>query len=341
MTDFFTTVRSYILEYLPNQKCLSKNTIKAHKNTLNLFVSYLRSEKHMKVDTITFSTFDKQIFTDFLQWLTDNRSCSVSSRNQRLSILRTFFGYAGELDCMQVSLELMVKKIPTVKEPKNMPAFLSENALKVLLEQPNTAKSNGFRDMVFMTLMYDTAARCSELLDMKVCDLKLNVAHPIAYLRGKGNKVRSVPLMAKTVEHCKQYLKRFHPDNDHTSTDYFFYTIYHDERHRMTPAAVGAFVKKYGNIAKHKCPEMPERVHPHQLRHTRAIHMYRDGMPLVLVSEYLGHANTVTTKTYAYADAEMKRRALEKLGKKHEQPNETKSIWHNNEDMILKLSGLK
>ena len=56
-----------------------------------------------------------------------------------------------------------------------------------------------------MILMYDTAARCSELLDMKVCDLRLDAKHPIAYLHGKGRKIRTVPLLSKTVQHCKQY----------------------------------------------------------------------------------------------------------------------------------------
>jgi len=341
MTDFFGTIRSYLLEYLPNQKCFSLNTIKAHKNALNLFVSFLRDERQMKIVSINFSVLDRQIFIDFLQWLTENRGCSLSSRNQRLSILRTFFGYAGQLDCLQVALELAVKRIPTAREPKTMPVFLSENSLKALLEQPNVAKSNGFRDRFFMVLMYDTAARCSELLDMKVCDLKLNSTHPIAYLRGKGNKVRLVPLMPKTVEYCHQYLKKFHPNTDGTSGEHLFYTTIHEAKNRMTAATVGAFMKIYGNSARSSCPEMPERVHPHQLRHTRAIHLYRDGMPLVLVGEYLGHANPITTKTYAYADAEMKRRVLEKLHKNRNTPQEIKPIWQNDDEMILKLSGLK
>lgn len=341
MTDFFATVRSYLLEYLPNQKCFSPNTVKAHKNALNLFISFLRSEKQMKVEKIAFSAFDTQIFVDFLQWLTEARGCSIASRNQRLSLLRKFFGYAGGIDCTHMSLALALKKMPNAREPKKMPVFLSENALKYLLEQPNIAKYNGFRDAVFMSLMYDTAARCAELLDMKICDLKLNVAHPIAYVMGKGSKVRSVPLMPKTVEQCKQYLSTFHPNSNHTSTDYLFYTISHGKRNQMTHGAALAFIKKYGKSAKLVCPEVPEKVYPHQLRHSRAIHMYREGMPLVLVGEYLGHENPVTTKIYAHADSEMKRRALEKSGKHHGQSQDVRPAWQNDEDMILRLSGLK
>jgi len=340
MNDFFKTIRSYLLEYLPKQKCVSPNTVKAHKNALNLFVSFLRAEKQLKVESIRFDTMDKPLILDFLGWLVDSRGCSLSSRNQRLSILRTFFEYAGQLDCSQIALEISIKKIPAARHSKTMVEFLPEPALKALLEQPNPAKLNGLRDRFFMSLLYDTAARCSELLDMRVCDLKINTKHPIAYLRGKGGKVRAVPIMPKTVDHCKHYLNIFHADADPEIESYLFYTTIHGKRNRMSSATVGKFMKKYGDMARSVCSEVPVRVHPHQLRHTRAIHMYRDGMPLVLVGEFLGHVNPDTTKIYAYADTEMKRKALEKAGMHQSADAEIVPIWHDDENMILRLSGL-
>jgi site-specific recombinase XerD len=342
MTDFFGAIQSYLLDYLPNQKCLSANTIKSHKNCLNLFVSYLRKERHMKIGKITFAVIDKQVILDFLQWLLDTRNISRTSRSQRLSVLRTFFAYAGELDCTQIALEQAVKKIPLGRKQSKIVEYLSENALKAVLEQPDTNRLNGQRDRFFMTLMYDTAARVSELLDMKICDLKMDTEHPVAYLRGKGNKVRSVPVMLpKTIEHYKGYMRVFHPNAASTSADYLFYTNLHDERHRLTAAAVGKFMKKYGELAREQCSEVPERVHPHQLRHTRAIHLYRGGYPLVLVGEYLGHANPVTTKIYAYADSEMKRKALEKADAFHGDASDEAAVWEDNEEMMLQLVGLR
>lgn len=341
MNDFFKTVRNYLLDYMPNQKCLSANTIKSHKNCINLFVSYLRKEKGMKVDEINFDIIDKQTILDFLQWLKDTRDCSHNSRQQRLSILRSFFKYAGENDCTRVALEQEIRKIPLGRKKKKMVEFLSENALKVLLEQPNSNRLNGQRDRLFMSLMYDTAGRVSEILDIKICDLKIDTKHPVVYLHGKGDKVRSVPLMPKTIEHCKGYMRVFHPNVLSTSTDYLFFTKSHDQHHRMTPAAVGKFMRKYGEWGREVCPEMPDRVHPHQLRHTRAIHLYRDGVPLVLVGEYLGHADPITTKVYAYADSEMKRKALEKVDAHHGKQSDEIAVWTDDEDMILNLSGLK
>ena len=85
---------------------------------------------------------------------------------------------------------------------------------------------------------------------------------------------------------------------------------------------------------------MPPRVHPHMLRHTRAMHLYRQGMPLPLLADYLGHASVESTRVYAYADAEMKRLAIEKADPLHNQTLRAEPTWAGDEEMILKLSGL-
>ena len=97
---------------------------------------------------------------------------------------------------------------------------------------------------------------------------------------------------------------------------------------------------KYGKLARIACPEIPDKIHPHQLRHTRAIHYYRDGMPLSLIAEILGHASIESTKIYAYADTEMKRAAMEKSDRSCNLTTSSCAVWENDEDMILKLSGL-
>jgi len=341
MNDFFNVVRSYMLDYLPKQKCCSDNTIKSHKMALNLFIEFLRTEKSMKVNKIAFDKIDKQVILDFLEWLEEVRQCSPATRNHRLSILRTFLAYAGGLDCTQIALEIDVKKIPMKKHRQELTDYLPENALKTLFEQPNTRKLNGLRDRFFMTLTYDTAARCSEVLDLKICNLKIDTTNPVVYFLGKGNKMRVVPLMNKTVEHYKHYLKVFHPNADSSSHDLIFYVTRHGQRNRISNDAVEAFMMKYGKDARKICKDVPEKVHAHQLRHSRAVHFYRNGMPLALIGEYLGHVSLDSTKIYAYADAEMKRKAMEKIKDNViDEPNPI-PLWQNNEDMILKLSGLK
>lgn len=131
-------------------------------------------------------------------------------------------------------------------------------------------------------------------------------------LSREGNKTRTVPLMNATVKHLMNYLKLFHPNYPECGNNYLFYTISHGQTHQMSRDTVAFFMKKYGEAARKICPDIPLQVHPHQLRHTRAIHLYRGGMPLALLSEFLGHVSVETTRIYAYADTEVKRDAIEK-----------------------------
>lgn len=338
MTDFFKAVRGFLLEYLPRQRCLSENTIVSYKAGINLLIEFLRHEKHLKIDEIKFALFNRDMILDFLNWLEEKRKCSVSSRNQRLMVLRSFFEYAGTIDGTLVALQLEVAKIPPKKQEGRMVEYLSEDALQTLLLQPNTTKPIGIRDQFFMTLMYDTAARCGEILNLRVRDIRLKPKHSEVYLTGKGSKPRAVALLGRTVELYNRYMRIYHKHSN--PDDYLFYTVIHGIRNRMSADTVAAFMRKYGESARRKCPEVPEKVHPHQLRHTRAIHYYRGGMPLALVAEQLGHASPETTKIYAYADSDMKRKAIEKLGR-NQTTNKVAPIWENNEDMILQLVGLK
>ena len=130
----------------------------------------------------------------------------------------------------------------------------------------------------------------------------------------------------------------FHPAENRKRDDYVFYA-YGGPQRPMSPDTVAAFVKKYGESARHVCTSIPERVHPHMLRHTRAMHLYQDGVPLAMVSEFLGHAQIETTKIYAHADTEMKRKAIQQAANKL---NDTipDALWNtDDEEMMLKLRG--
>lgn len=227
MNDFFDVVRRFLLDYLPKQRCLSENTILSYRQTLNLFVAYMRDEMGIGATELTFSRIDRDAILGFLAWLENARRCSVSTRNQRLMALRSFLDFAGQIDCTQTALYLSACNIPSKESHGRIVEFLTEPSLTALLQQPDPSKPKDLRNLVFMILMYDTAARCSELLDMKVCDLRLDAKHPIAYLHGKGRKIRTVPLLSKTVQHCKQYLRKFHPTADYHSEAPLFFTVIH------------------------------------------------------------------------------------------------------------------
>ena len=111
----------------------------------------------------------------------------------------------------------------------------------------------------------------------------------------------------------------------------------------MSPGNVEKFIKKYGRAARAQNKEVPENLHPHQFRHSRSVHLYRNGMPLPLLSEWLGHAQLETTlQYYANADTKMKREAIEKATSKLNPARTTPVVtidWNDDETM-KKLYGL-
>lgn len=340
----FKLIRDYLVIYLPEQKCCSKETVKSYRESLNILLDYVTKEKKISLEDITFSLLNYQMISDFLNWLEKEKGCCISTRNHRLSCIRSFFNYAGNMDPILLVHRNDLQKIPIKKDVKlKVIDFMSEEALITVLAQPDIETKNGVRDLFFMILMYDTAARDRELLDLKVKDFLADSKTPCVYLTGKGRKKRVVPIMQKTVEHFHKYLDIFHMAQESDSTQYLFYTTRHGLKQQMSDDNVARFMHKYGTSARAVCKEVPLKVHPHMFRKTRAMHLYRAGMPLALLSEWLGHENLETSLIYAYADTEMKREAIQKATGCSNPLNsdKTPAIWKNNEEMIRKLYGLK
>jgi site-specific recombinase XerD len=341
MNDFFHLVRRYLLEYLPSQRRFSENTVRSYRQGLNLYVSYLRDVMQIPTNRIAFRDCTRDSMLGFLDWLGAERGCGATSVNQRLMVLRSFFKYAGETDCAYAAFGADAAAIPARKAKGRTVDFLTEQALKALLAQPDPRNQTGHRNQFFMILMYDAAARCGELLSLRLRDLRHDAARPVVWLHGKGDKTRVVPMLPETVEHCKRYVQAFHGKSPDDKDGLVFHTKSHGEKTRMSADTVALFMRKYGEAARRLCDEVPECVHPHMLRHTRAMHLYRQGMPLHLLSEFLGHASYETTKVYAYADTEMKRVAIEKADILRDGMPPPEPLWTDDEDLILKLSGLR
>ncbi len=187
---------------------------------------------------------------------------------------------------------------------------MSMAAITVIIEQPDANTPKGLRDRFFMILLYDTGARVQEVLSIKLSDLQLERL-PKVTLFGKGRKTRVVPLMEKTVRHLKKYLSVFHDNASQDSDAPLFYSIIHGNKQRLSDRRVRYILQNYGEQARYVCSEVPEKVYPHLFRHSRAMHLYQEGMDLTLVSQWLGHSQLETTQIYAHADTEHKRRAIE------------------------------
>jgi site-specific recombinase XerD len=249
---FYGMIRDFLTVYLPKQKGASFNTIKSYRDTLNIFLEYLRDAMSMPLDRLSFQCINQRHVENFLDWLEERRCYGISSRNQRLSGLRSFCRYAAGRDKTLMSLYLELSDIPKKRQPAVYTEYFSESALKSILAQPDTHKKKGDRDLVFMILLYDTGVRIQEILDIQLQDVHLSGESSYVLVTGKGGKTRVVPIMAKTSEHLLGYLARFHPSP--LGTDFLFYTERKGERTAMSPDNAEKFIAIYGTKARLETP---------------------------------------------------------------------------------------
>src|SRR5690625_1155184 len=92
----FLSIKTYLTVYLPEIRAKSNNTIKSQRDTLNLFFRFLKLKKNLSLHLVTTDDFSSSIVKEFLDWLIDERNCSFTTRNQRLSCIRTFYEYLAE-----------------------------------------------------------------------------------------------------------------------------------------------------------------------------------------------------------------------------------------------------
>lgn len=340
--SFAYCLREYLTVYLPKQRNCSRHTITATKQTWNMLLTHICFGTGRRVESVSFEDLNKQALMNFLDEHEMAKGWLPSTRNHRLACIRSFFRYAASLEPTLVIYYDGIKGIPLKKgvDKSRVVDFLSPEAMGTVLRQPDVSTKMGIRDTFFMMLMYDWAARDCEMLSMRFCDIDAD--KKTVYLLGKGNKPRLVPISEDTVCHFQRYAKLYHSANDGTSL--MFYTVHRNAKTPMSDDNVARFLRKYGEKARVSCPEVPENIHPHLIRATRAMHLYRSGMPLPLLSEWLGHEDPLTTLIYARADTEMKRKAIEQAESKASTSvrpaAETVAIWEGNEDMIKRLCGL-
>lgn len=336
---FIPYLREFFTVYLPKQRNCSPHTITACRQTWNMLLGFVCALSSKQLEGIAFADLSRASVMKFLDEMEKTRNWTPSTRNHRLGCIRSFFRFAASLEPILVIYLEDLKGIPLKKSPdkSRVLEFMTQDAMTVVLRQPDTSTKMGIRDTFFMVLMYDSAARDCEMLSMRFCDI--DPEKRTVYLFGKGSKPRLVPISEDTVRHFRRYAKAFHSSSDGAVP--MFYTIRRNERMPMSDDNVARFIRKYGADAKKLCPDVPDKINPHMFRRTRAMHLYRSGMPLALLAEWLGHVNPETTLIYAYADTEMKRKAIEQAeANAGIRPSVEIGMWDGDEDMIKRLCGL-
>lgn len=310
---FWKKLKEYFGVYLPKQRNSSEKTIISCHMAWNLLLRFLLQEKGIPASALNFESFTSATLTEFLDTMEIRKGWKESTRNNRLSCIRSFFKFAA-YTCPEVyTVYADLCTIPLKKGTDNsrMVGHMTKDAVAEIIGCTDADTPKGLRDRFFLTLMYDTAARDGEMLRLKLSDINADKA--TACLFGKGAKPRLVPVSKETMQMFDIYKSLFHKDSKQDC--FLFYTRHRKEKTPMSDDNVARFLKKYAAEARTRNPHVPDNVHPHMFQHSRAMHLYQNGMPLAILSEFLGHEDPETTLIYAYADTEMKRQAVEKASK--------------------------
>jgi site-specific recombinase XerD len=330
-TDFGFYLTKYLSDYLPNQINASKNTTLAYRDTFALLLEYLEKVCKISPENLTITRLDAQLVANFLAWLESDRNYSISSRNHRLAIIRAFFKYLHFENPKYLAQCQDILGIRHKKTRSKPPAFLSKESVTAILAEPDTRTPDHFRDLTLLSIMYDTGARVQEICDLRVCDVNLG-EFPSIMLTGKGNKSRNVPIMAKTSAMLEKYITALGLAAETTDLPLFR----NHTKQKLTRNGITYILKKYvEQIRSKNSVLLPDKISPHMMRHSKAMHLVQAGVNIIYIRDFLGHTNIKATEIYARADGEMKRIALSKAGQEKISPNN--ASWSNDTGLVAWL----
>lgn len=334
-TDFARYLTQFLTVYLPGHLGSKKNTLLSYRDSFSLLLKYCRDVENYAPEKLMITQIDRELVLRFLKWLEEERHCKITTRNQRLAAIHSFFSFLMVEAPQYMEQCQKVLSIPMKKADKPPLMYLPLDAVKGLPEQPDRNTSHGRRDAVLLSLLYDTGARVQELVDLKVCDINLNDTVTIV-LTGKGGKSRIVPVMKPTGELLRQYIEGNGLSHPARSRNPLFTNR---GNHPLTRAGVTYILKKYAAQAQGiGVKDISEEITPHWLRHSKAMHLLQSGVNLIYIRDLLGHSNVSTTEIYARADETMKRKALLEA---YESPSEEQlPTWKKDKDLLDWLKSL-
>lgn len=307
--DLSNYVTSFFTQYLCNEAGLSVNTIKSYRDAFILFFKYLEEAGICKINKLKMDKLNADNVSGFLDWLEKSRNCSISSRNQkRLAALKAFCSFVARRSPEESQLCQGVLKIRVKRTPQKPVEYLRIDAIEYLLKLPDRRSTQGIRELALITLMYESGCRVQELIDLRVGDITLRSPNTLT-LTGKGNKARVVPISVNAANIIKNYL------NFAGRCDVAHPVFVNKYDKPLSRSGVSYVLDKYGQIARKARPDLyPSKLHPHILRHSKAMHLLENGVNLIYIRDFLGHSSVTTTEIYARCNPELKRKYIEQAG---------------------------
>ena len=294
-------LRRFLAEYIVTERNLARNTQKSYRDTFALLLPFVGAKARKPVERIAVQDLTARHVRQFLDYLEDDRGCSVQTRNQRLSAIRAFARFIASRDPEHIEWSGSIRAIASKKAAPKPIGWLSKTEMKDLLEAPDRRTPRGRVEHALLLFLYNTGARVSETTQLVAGDLQIGRrggGQALVNIHGKGGKHRQCPLWPRTEAALTELLQ------GRAAGDAVFLS-----RQRRAYTRFGVY-----RLVERSAARVPSlagrRITPHTIRHTSACHLLQAGIDLNTIRAWLGHASLDTTNIYAEIDLEMKARAM-------------------------------
>lgn len=303
---FPTLLQDFFHRRMVAERGASAHTIASYRDTFELLLRYLERRTRRTPSALVLQDLDAPVILAFLDHLETDRHCSARTRNLRLTAIRSFMRYASVRDPASLSVAQRVLAISSKRFDRPVLGFLSREEVQALLDAPDRSTWSGKRDATLFAVLYNTGARVSEVIRLRVADVLLDRAHAV-HLHGKGRKERVIPLWKSTAAQMQAWFE--HIDRRPEAPVF-------PNRAGKPMSRSGIEQRLQAAIAKAsiRCPSLRSRaISPHTVRHATAMHLLQSGVDITVIAMWLGHEDTATTHQYIEADLAMKEAALKRM----------------------------
>ncbi|RWO26669.1 tyrosine-type recombinase/integrase [Mesorhizobium sp.] len=301
LTSLGPWLRRFLCEYIVTERNLARNTQTSYRDTFRLLLPFVSRKLRKPVDRLAVSDLTSRHVLEFLAHVEDQRGCSAQTRNQRLAAVRSFARFVASRDPAHVEWCSHIRAIVSKKATAQPVGWLTQPEMDALLKVPDRKTRQGQTEHALLLFLYNTGARVSEAIQMKVCDLQIDRSahdHALVTLRGKGGKVRQCPLWPETRRALANIITGCAPD------DVVFLSRLQQP---FTRFGVYWLVER---CAAQVAGLRERKITPHVIRHTTACHLVHAGVDINTVRAWLGHVSINTTNIYAEIDLKLKAKAL-------------------------------
>lgn len=298
-------LQRFFREHLLTHRNLSPATVAAYRDTFRLLLSYLKKIHAASCFLLPLEVLTPDVIVRFLEHLERQRGNCIRTRNARLAAIRSFVHYLS--DWLGPELPVTVARIsgiPFKRHVQRLIGFVSHQEVEAILAATDDSWT-GQRDHLLFLLLYNTGARISEILALRVMDV--NVDGRQIELLGKGRKHRRVPLWPQTQRRLRRWLKdnRYPPEAPLLPNRF---------GQRLSRAGAAYQLQRLVDRAAAEVISLKKRrISPHSFRHGTAMALLEANVPTEVIALYLGHESPKTTHLYVEASLAMKKQALAKV----------------------------